>query len=147
MPKIIDLPNCQATLNFGQQLGETLTTGTILLLKGELGAGKTTLVQGIGRGLGISAPIVSPTFNLINEYLEGPIPLYHLDLYRLNPQETRGLYLENYWEGIETPLGVTVIEWPERLAYLPNSYLSIELIHLAEKGRQALLNEVNYSSF
>jgi tRNA threonylcarbamoyladenosine biosynthesis protein TsaE len=141
--KIINLPNTQATLNLGQQLGEKLNEGTIILLKGDLGAGKTTLVQGMGKGLGIFEPIVSPTFTLINEYLEGRIPLYHLDLYRLQPQEIEGLYLENYWQGIETPLGITVIEWPERLCYFPPNYLLIELIHLGEKGRQALITSVN----
>ncbi|MGK7934073.1 MAG: tRNA (adenosine(37)-N6)-threonylcarbamoyltransferase complex ATPase subunit type 1 TsaE [Microcystaceae cyanobacterium] len=147
MQEIINLPNSQATLSFGQQLGETLTAGTTLLLKGELGAGKTTLVQGIGTGLGIHEPIVSPTFTLINEYLEGRIPLYHLDLYRLNPQETRGLYLENYWEGIETPLGITVIEWPERLAYKPNGYLWIELVYLAQNGRKVVINDHRIVSY
>lgn len=141
--KMIDLPNPQATLNLGQQLGEKLSAGTIILLKGDLGAGKTTLVQGMGQSLGISDPIVSPTFTLINEYLEGRIPLYHLDLYRLDPQETEGLYLENYWQGIETPLGITVIEWPERLSYFPPKYLLIELIHLGEKGRQAVITLVD----
>ena len=82
-----------------------LPPDTILLLKGDLGAGKTTLVQGIGigGGLGITDAIVSPTFTLINEYPEGRLPLYHLDLYRLEPAEVRSLYLEKYWEGRNFP--------------------------------------------
>lgn len=66
---------------FGQKLGETLPPGAVILLRGELGAGKTSLVQGIGLGLGIQEPIVSPTFTLVCEYFQGRVPLYHLDLY------------------------------------------------------------------
>ena len=128
----------EATQNLGKQLGKSLPPGTILLLKGDLGAGKTTLVQGIGEGLGITDAIVSPTFTLINEYPEGRIPLYHLDLYRLEPAEVRSLYLENYWEGQEFPLGLVAIEWPERLPLKPDRYLQIELSH-QEEGRQAIL--------
>ncbi|MGB5596008.1 MAG: tRNA (adenosine(37)-N6)-threonylcarbamoyltransferase complex ATPase subunit type 1 TsaE, partial [Crocosphaera sp.] len=84
---LLILPNFEATKALGQQLGQNLPEGSVLLLKGDLGAGKTTLVQGIGEGLGITDPIVSPTFTLINEYNQGRLPLYHLDLYRLQPEE------------------------------------------------------------
>ncbi|WP_353932646.1 tRNA (adenosine(37)-N6)-threonylcarbamoyltransferase complex ATPase subunit type 1 TsaE [Okeanomitos corallinicola TIOX110] len=121
------LPNTEATQQLGINLGETLAAGTVILLEGDLGAGKTTLVQGIGKGLGITDSIVSPTFTLINEYTEGRIPLYHLDLYRLEPQEVTGLNLESYWEGIEVELGIVAIEWAERMPYLPESYVKIAL--------------------
>jgi tRNA threonylcarbamoyladenosine biosynthesis protein TsaE len=104
-----------------------------------LGAGKTTLVQGIGKGLGIEDSIVSPTFTIINEYTEGRIPLYHLDLYRLEPKEVQGLNLENYWEGIEVVPGITTIEWSERMPYLPESYLNITLSYTDEGKRLAEL--------
>jgi tRNA threonylcarbamoyladenosine biosynthesis protein TsaE len=77
MTKIF-LADAQATRSLGISLGQSLPAGTVILLLGELGAGKTTLVQGIGAGVGITEPIVSPTFTLINEYLEGRLPLYHL---------------------------------------------------------------------
>ncbi len=109
------------------------------MLEGDLGAGKTTLVQGIGEGLGIIDPIVSPTFTLINEYREGRIPLYHLDLYRLEPTEVTALNLETYWEGIEVPLGIVAIEWAERLQYKPLNFLSIYLTYSSDNGRQAEL--------
>ncbi|NES99397.1 MAG: tRNA (adenosine(37)-N6)-threonylcarbamoyltransferase complex ATPase subunit type 1 TsaE [Sphaerospermopsis sp. SIO1G2] len=125
----IFLPNTEATQKLGIFLGENLTPGTVILLSGDLGAGKTTLVQGIGRGLGITDSIVSPTFTLINEYTEGRIPLYHLDLYRLQPPEVNGLNLESYWEGIEVEPGIVAIEWAERMPYLPDSYVQISLIH------------------
>lgn len=133
------LTSGEATQNLGKQLGKSLPPGTILLLKGDLGAGKTTLVQGIGEGLGITDAIVSPTFTLINEYPEGRIPLYHLDLYRLEPPEVRSLYLEQYWEGREFPLGIVAIEWPERLPFKPDRYLEINLNHREDQGRQIIL--------
>ncbi len=111
----------------------------MILLEGDLGAGKTTLVQGIGEGLGITDSIVSPTFTLINEYLEGRLPLYHLDLYRLESEEVKALNLESYWEGVEFELGIVAIEWAERLSYKPQAYLSICLNYSVDTGRQASL--------
>ncbi|YAI82809.1 MAG: tRNA (adenosine(37)-N6)-threonylcarbamoyltransferase complex ATPase subunit type 1 TsaE [cyanobacterium endosymbiont of Rhopalodia sterrenbergii] len=139
---IIELPSTKATLNLGEQLGQLLPTRTVILLEGNLGVGKTTLVQGIGRGLNITEPIVSPTFTLINEYTRGRLPFYHLDLYRLEPQEVEKLYPELYWEYQEVPQGVTAIEWAQRLPYQPSNYLKIQLINLDKLGRQAILKEV-----
>ena len=113
-------------------MGRSLSPGSVLLLSGDLGAGKTTLVQGIGEGLNISEPIVSPTFTLIVEYLEGRIPLYHLDLYRLDPPQVPGVTPEIYWEGIEVEPGIMAIEWAERLPYLPEDYLQINLTYQQE---------------
>jgi tRNA threonylcarbamoyladenosine biosynthesis protein TsaE len=132
----IFLTDAEATRSLGIKLGKSLPAGCVILLEGDLGAGKTTLVQGIGEGLGITDAIVSPTFTLINEYLEGRIPLYHLDLYRLEPAEVEALNLESYWEGIEFPLGIVAIEWPERMPYLPSSYLRLLLTDSPPLGRQ-----------
>lgn len=139
---IIELPSTEATLRLGEQLGKLLPARTILLLEGDLGAGKTTLVQGIGRGLGITESIVSPTFTLVNEYTQGRLRLYHLDLYRIKPQEIEKLYPELYWEGQEVPPGITAIEWAQRLPYRPSDYLEIKLIDLPKLGRQAFLKKV-----
>ncbi|NES71963.1 MAG: tRNA (adenosine(37)-N6)-threonylcarbamoyltransferase complex ATPase subunit type 1 TsaE [Okeania sp. SIO2D1] len=129
----ITLPNTQATLDFGAKLGRYLPAGSNLLLVGDLGAGKTSLVQGIGIGLGIRESIVSPTFTLVNEYTTGRLPLYHVDLYRLQPEETEELYLDNYWEGYEFPPGITAIEWAQRLLYQPANYLLFEFTY-RERG-------------
>jgi tRNA threonylcarbamoyladenosine biosynthesis protein TsaE len=123
------LPTVKATRQLGIALGRSLPPGTVILLEGDLGSGKTTLVQGIGEGLGISNAIVSPTFTLISEYSDGRIPLYHLDLYRLSPNEVGSLYPEMYWEGQEYPPGITAIEWADRLPYCPDDYLKICLSH------------------
>ncbi|MEC4991674.1 MAG: tRNA (adenosine(37)-N6)-threonylcarbamoyltransferase complex ATPase subunit type 1 TsaE [Oscillatoria sp. PMC 1068.18] len=141
----IHLLNPQATFNFGKQLGETLPSGSVILLQGDLGAGKTTLVQGIGAGLGITESIVSPTFTLVNEYLEGRLPLYHLDLYRLGANEIEGIYPETYWEGIEVSPGITAIEWAQRLPYQPAAYLDLRLSLSPELGRIATLQFVGIS--
>ena len=121
-----------ATRELGISLGRSLSRGSVLLLSGDLGAGKTTLVQGIGEGLNIREPIVSPTFTLIVEYLEGRIPLYHLDLYRLEKQQVPSLTPEIYWEGIEVEPGIVAIEWAERLPYFPENYLQINLTYQEE---------------
>lgn len=132
----IDLSDAAATRSLGITLGKSLNVGSVILLEGDLGSGKTTLVQGIGEGLGVTDPIVSPTFTLINEYLEGRLPLYHIDLYRLQPQEAAALNLEIYWEGVEFPLGIVAIEWAERLNYKPLAYLSICLKYQGDGSRQ-----------
>jgi tRNA threonylcarbamoyladenosine biosynthesis protein TsaE len=136
------LAEAEATRLLGITLGRCLDAGSVILLEGDLGSGKTTLVQGIGIGLGITELIVSPTFTLINEYMEGRLPLYHLDLYRLRSPEVAALHLETYWEGIEFPLGIVAIEWANMLNDKPNNYLSIHLTHSAGQGRKAELVSV-----
>jgi tRNA threonylcarbamoyladenosine biosynthesis protein TsaE len=121
------LENPSMTLTVGRWLGRSLPSGTILLLEGDLGAGKTTLVQGLAQGLGILESILSPTFTLICEYVEGRLPLYHLDLYRLQNHEVRSLHPEVYWQGDDFPLGIVAIEWADRLPSLPDNYLKIQL--------------------
>jgi tRNA threonylcarbamoyladenosine biosynthesis protein TsaE len=141
MAKIF-LADAEATRALGIKLGQSLPAGSVILLEGDLGAGKTTLVQGIGEGLGITDAIVSPTFTLINEYTEGRIPLYHLDLYRLEPAEVEALNLDSYWEGMDVPLGIVAIEWAERLPYKPPSFLYLYLTYSQDSGRQAELASV-----
>jgi tRNA threonylcarbamoyladenosine biosynthesis protein TsaE len=136
----IDLPDAAATQRLGELLGRSLPAGSILLLEGDLGAGKTTLVQGIGLGLGIADPIVSPTFTLINEYSDGRIPLYHMDLYRLEPAEAKALYLEQYWNGQELPLGIVAIEWADRLVVAPSPHLHLTLLPYTSAKRRAHLS-------
>jgi len=123
----LSLENSAATYNLGQTLGKFLPAGSVILLEGNLGAGKTTFVQGIGAGLGITETIDSPTFTLINEYFSGKIPLYHFDLYRLESSEIEALNLEIYWEGLEVPLGIVAIEWAEKLVDHPPDFLQVFL--------------------
>ena len=111
MKKISHSP--EETLQLGKSLGSSLIPGDIILLNGDLGAGKTHLTQGICYGLGLDegSYIRSPTFTLINEY-PGKLPIYHIDLYRIDSLE------EIYSLGLEEILfnqGVTIIEWAEKL--------------------------------
>lgn len=132
---LLSLADAEATRQLGVTLGRSLPPGTVILLEGDLGAGKTTLVQGIAEGLEIQDSIESPTFTLINEYLTGRIPLYHLDLYRLETDEVEALHLESYWDGLEMDLGIVAIEWAEKLPYQPDNYLQIRL-NYCDNGRQ-----------
>jgi len=143
--QVMYLPDLAATLALGEQLGRSLPPSSILLLHGDLGSGKTSLVQGIGRGLGIADPILSPTFTLINEYYDGRMPLYHLDLYRLEPVEVESLYLEAYWDGEEFLPGLVAIEWAERLLVKPLHYWELVLAIAPTTGRQATLSRVGGS--
>ena len=127
--RIVQLPNADSTQMLGVELGQSLPAGSVLLLTGDLGSGKTTLVQGLAQGMDIVDSIVSPTFTIINEYFSGRLPLYHLDLYRLTEAEVDDLHLESYWLGLEAELGIVAIEWAERLSYLPDNYLRLELTY------------------
>lgn len=140
---VILLADAQATLSLGFTLGQHLTAGSVILLEGDLGTGKTTLVQGIGLGLGITEPIVSPTFTLINEYTQGRFPLYHLDLYRLDTSEVLNLHLETYWEGMEVIRGIMAIEWADRMLEKPESYLKVLLTHRNNGAREAEITPYN----
>ena len=120
----------EQTRRLGATLGRLLQPGDVLLLEGELGAGKTALTQGIGAGLGVRSVINSPTFTILKEYT-GRLPLYHFDLYRIeSPEEVYALGFEDYFAGD----GVCVVEWAERgesedTAHTPwpDDYLRIRL--------------------
>jgi tRNA threonylcarbamoyladenosine biosynthesis protein TsaE len=122
------------TRELGRRLGSLLGGEEVIHLVGGLGAGKTLLVQGLALGLGIPEEIrpVSPTFTLINEY-PGPVPLFHVDLYRLErPEEIRQLGLEDYFGE-----GVVAIEWAERLpAELARRDLEVRLQVLSPRRRR-----------
>ena len=102
----------EETLAIGEAWGREAQRGWVIGLSGDLGAGKTQLVKGLARGLGSPARVHSPTFALLNEYEGGRLPLFHLDLYRLNSaDEVAGAGLEEY---LIEPDGIAVVEWIER---------------------------------
>ena len=111
------------TRRFGRYLATLLEPGDVVLLYGTLGAGKTHFAQGIAQGLGIEGSVRSPTFTLVNEYEEGRVPLYHIDLYRLGGEaELATVGLDEYFEGH----GIVVVEWPER----GRQWLPVDALHL-----------------
>lgn len=119
--------NLVVTQAIAAQLAQLVSAGTIILLEGNLGSGKTTFMQAFGKALGIISTIASPTFTLIDEYTEGRLPLYHIDLYRLEPYQVPSLHLEEYWRGEDFPLGVVAIEWASKLINIPPHHLKIDL--------------------
>ena len=122
----------EETRKLGTYLGELARPGDIYLLSGNLGVGKTCLTQGIAWGLGSREYALSPSFVLMRE-IEGRLPLYHIDLYRLDHiEEIADLGLDDYLYG----RGVCVIEWAERgLSVLPSEYLMIKIDYLGDTER------------
>lgn len=120
------------TFELGKKIGRQAVAGEIYLLHGELGAGKTVFTKGFAKGLGIHEPVTSPTFTIIQEYREGRIPFYHLDVYRIGDvEEMYDLGYEDYFFGG----GVCLIEWASRIMeILPEECLDIRIKKNLEKG-------------
>lgn len=138
------LANPTATRALGMELAQFLPAGALLLLFGDLGAGKTCLVQGLAAGLGIEEPITSPTFALAQHYL---LPagggLVHLDLYRLELPAAADELFAQEWEEALALGALLAVEWPERLSWLPEDswqiHLSLAEVNDPDAGRMAEL--------
>ncbi len=128
-PKKLTLESHSAaeTQSLGGLLAPMLVPGDVLVMSGDLGAGKTTFVQGLAKGLGIVERVTSPTFVLMKEYQGGRFPLMHLDVYRLGKvQEVIDLGIDEYLD----PSYVVVVEWGDKVEpLLPQDHLTIELVH------------------
>ncbi|MCU0641255.1 MAG: tRNA (adenosine(37)-N6)-threonylcarbamoyltransferase complex ATPase subunit type 1 TsaE [Candidatus Margulisbacteria bacterium] len=122
----------EETVELGRRIGAVLKANDVVALTGELGAGKTTLIQGIARGLGVKDHVTSPTFIIINEY-QGRLPLYHIDLYRLDDVKLiEELGIDEYF----AKGGICVIEWAEKLAgLLPAGAATITIESQGENER------------
>ena len=130
----IQLDNAEATENLGKQLGKLLFDGAVVLLTGDLGAGKTLLTKGLAMAQGVDgAAVVSPTFTLMNIY-EGALEIRHFDLYRLeSEEELEDIGFDEYCGGT----GITVIEWADLfMQRMPEKYLLIKLLR-DDNGRRA----------
>jgi tRNA threonylcarbamoyladenosine biosynthesis protein TsaE len=141
----------EETEALGEQFGKDAVIGLVIGLTGELGSGKTQLVKGIARGLGVADRVHSPTFTLVNEYGGGRLRLFHLDLYRLDtPEQIVAAGLQEYFY---RPDGTAVIEWAERwfdpvqpskliARTLPQRYRQVKIEHLSERQRR-----ISYEDF
>ena len=129
----------EETQNIGRRLGEVSRPGDVILLTGALGSGKTCLTQGIAWGLGSKEHALSPTFVIMRE-LRGRLPLYHVDLYRLDRlEETLDLGLDDYF-GSD---GLCVVEWAEKaMTLMPHDHLLIEMEFVADTERRLRLKPV-----
>ena len=132
--KILRTRTPAETQTIGEEIGKQLRQGDLVALIGDLGTGKTCLTQGIARGVGVypNQIVNSPSYTLINEYA-GKIPIYHIDLYRLqNHDELLDLGLDEYMEGN----GICIIEWAEKLGSLKISHTKIQITWLSEMTRE-----------
>jgi tRNA threonylcarbamoyladenosine biosynthesis protein TsaE len=120
----------------GEALGRTLDPGELLTFEGELGAGKTTFIKAVVRGLGVTAPATSPTYALVHRYQGDRGPVFHLDCFRLrSPEEAADLD----WEGLISEGDAILIEWPERAgAWIPTPTRRFRLSHLPDPARRGL---------
>ncbi len=136
----IEVADADAMKAFGTSFSRRIGRGDVVLLHGDLGAGKTTLTQGIAAGLGVPGPVQSPTFAIVAEHegvdaLGHGLRLYHLDLYRLGGIENlEDLGYDQYLAPLD---GVSIIEWPERAGtWLPQRFWLLHITHLPNGGRR-----------
>ena len=141
---LIDSPAAMRAL--GERVAKELQAGDTLLVNGDLGAGKTTLAQGIARGLGITEAVTSPTFTLVAEHLVHSRPngidrFYHLDLYRLDdPGDLESIGYDDYLSPVD---GVSLIEWPERAGgWLPDRARIIEIGYAGPDRRSVRIRDI-----
>ncbi len=120
------------TYHLGKQMGQNAQKGQLYCLSGDLGVGKTVFTKGFAAGLGITEPISSPTFTIVQEYDQGELPLYHFDAYRIEDiEEMEEIGYEDYFYGS----GVCLIEWAVRIEeLLPKNYIRITIEKDLDKG-------------
>jgi tRNA threonylcarbamoyladenosine biosynthesis protein TsaE len=133
MTRVLTEPELQAE---GEAIGRRLKPGEILTFEGDLGAGKTTLVQAVAKGLGVSGPATSPTYALVHRYQGTRGPVFHLDCFRLrSPDEAADLD----WEGLLAEGDAILVEWPERAgSWIPQPSRRFRLSHLTDPTRRRL---------
>jgi len=135
------IENLEETLNLGKKLSDKLNPQSIVLLQGPIGAGKTSFVQGIAKGLSISEDVTSPTFALSHHYNSGKIPLIHLDLYRLeDASSAKEVFFSEEQEAIQRQ-AILVIEWPELIEPLIKDFWKIEISYANNYGRNYLIKD------
>lgn len=120
------------TFTIGRKLADTVRSGEIYTLNGDLGVGKTVFTKGLAAGLGITEPVTSPTFTILQEYDSGRLPLYHFDVYRIgDPEEMEEIGYEDYFFG----QGICLIEWAELIEELiPEEAIAVYIEKDLEKG-------------
>ena len=141
MNKLLIKTNSESqTMEFVEKFAKILSKGAVLLLHGDLGAGKTHFVKGLARGLGSNMMVTSPTFTLLNIYDDGQLPLYHFDMYRLSGKEEAEEMGFNEYFDTNFLDGVVVVEWPEQVEGLINCpHINVEITKLDENTRQIVV--------
>lgn len=131
---MIQTHSAEETRELGKRLAKLLRAGDVVLLQGDLGAGKSELARGVARGLGVSGPVPSPSFTILNAYDEGSVPLYHFDWYRIHdPDEIAQMGMDEQLGGD----GIALIEWSSRAEeYVPERNLTILIRATGEETRE-----------
>jgi tRNA threonylcarbamoyladenosine biosynthesis protein TsaE len=143
MEKTVETFSPEETFALGKEMGENAVPGTVITLNGDLGVGKTVFTQGVAAGLGITGPVSSPTFTIVQIYEQGRMPLYHYDVYRIGDvEEMEEIGYEDAFYG----QGLTLIEWASRIEeILPDHYREVLIEKEPEKGfdyRRITIKEV-----
>lgn len=126
----------EETEALGERLAQHLKPGDVIAFYGDLGAGKTAFTRGLARGLGISEPVTSPTYTIVNEYLSGRLPLFHFDMYRLGSAEE---LFDIGWEDYLERGGICAVEWSENVEEALNGAITVTIRRLGENQREILL--------
>ena len=126
----------QETEALGQKLGQVLPAGTVIAYRGDLGAGKTAFTRGLARGLGITDPVTSPTYTIVNEYLGGRLPLFHFDMYRLHSADD---LFDIGWDDYLERQGICAVEWSENVEEAMENALTVTIQKLGEETRKITL--------
>lgn len=139
----IEVSSVEETQKIAEKLGQLVEPNMILLLDGDLGAGKTTFAKGLAVGLGITRNVKSPTFPIVREYREGRLPLFHMDVYRLEGMGGADLGLDEYFNSD----GVSVVEWSEFIQdELPDDSLKITLLKDENDDNRRIIKLDSYGS-
>lgn len=128
----------EVTTKLAVRLGELVNPGDVITLEGDLGAGKTTFTKGLAKGMGIQKNVNSPTFTIMKEYRDGRLPLYHMDVYRMEDSE-EDLGFDEFFEGE----GVTVVEWAHLIQeQLPPDRLDIRILRVENESREIIFEPI-----
>ena len=126
----------EETEALGAALAQKLLPGAVIAYRGDLGAGKTAFTRGLARGLGIKDPVTSPTYTIVNEYLDGRLPLFHFDMYRLHSSDD---LWDIGWEDYLDRNGVCAVEWSENVEDAMENAINVTIEKLGEDARRITL--------
>ena len=126
----------QETEALGQKLGQNLPAGTVIAYRGDLGAGKTAFTRGLAQGLGITDPVTSPTYTIVNEHLGGRVPLFHFDMYRLHSADD---LFDIGWDDYLERQGICAVEWSENVEEALENPLIVTICKTGEESRKITL--------
>lgn len=137
---LVNTNSAEETMQFAEKLAKVLDKGAVLLLHGDLGAGKTHFVKGFVKGIGSKSVVTSPTFTLLNIYDDGKLPIYHFDMYRLSSKEEAEEIGFNEYFDANNSNGIVLVEWPEKVEGLITCpHINVQIKKLDENKREIIV--------